>query len=864
VGKISATPENAGQTNLVISELEKQVESVKEGTIEPTAAITEKPTTTTSINIAEPQPITEEELPAIEEGLPPIETEQPKGLLGRISQISSNLKTQEKEPSAYEGYKKLLEEISGGQVIGQGEEAFILTPEMQKEAEKASEFIGPEKGVPKKIESTRSITPPTKEELVEKEKKLEIESYDKKYNEINNEIKNFKKEKIGIGGVDREEDMGKDDLDTLESMRKRRDKYEEMSDSLDMGEVESFNKKIETKGLTKEMELAPIKPTLSQIPIPEEEEKTTLGEKLKSGVGKIKDKFKKEEKIEPEAATAQGEQPKYVVKDAEGNILSESIDKEVARKKSGIAGLGIEPELVATPTTEIPTTEVKEEKQSLGKRLKEGIGNITEKLKKEKVEEPPVTEAIPETQEEFIVRDTEGKELARSIDRETAEKKAGTSEGITVSKETTPITPSVPETPSVGIEKIVAEKSEEPKTLREKIGEGADKLGRGVEKFAGKIGEKFDGGKLKEKIEEVKGKIKGEEELPKTEPIAPESKSQSIFNDEERNRLLSEVDESGNPLYRERQDKSLVYLPEERKSQEEDKVIDSLFNEKSKIKKSSSSPFGLDMKMFEQKLPEVPKASLETEESVPMGVSLTSLVEEEESITEPTSITQLAEKEEGIIEPVTIEPEEPKETEIQTALREAREKQLSYLEELRQKEQIETPSRGIEKIAKIGGRLGEIGKGLFGKPEVQEEIQQYEIPNEAEYEYTPTDEMGKFDISNLKQEYLGPEEIEAPEAPEIGIPEIPTPQGIDEQVFGGQTPQTGGEGSTQTINVNAKIEITGNPEFAKLLDPRKLQSTVESIFVTSMTQKTNVAQKVNASSQESGMGISSYSSSLDQ
>jgi hypothetical protein len=356
------------------------------------------------------------------------------------------------------------------------------------------------------------------------------------------------------------------------------------------------------------------------------------------------------------------------------------------------------------------------------------------------------------------------------------------------------------------------------------------------------------------------GKI---QETNKIEPIAPESKSQSIFNDEERNRLLSEVDESGNPLYRERQDKSLVYLPEERKSQEEDKVIDSLFNEKSKIKKSSSSPFGLDMKMFEQKLPEVPKASLETEESGPMGVSLTSLVEEEESITEPTSITQLAEKEEGIIEPVTIEPEEPKETEIQTALREAREKQLSYLEELRQKEQIETPSRGIEKIAKIGGRLGEIGKGLFGKPEVQEEIQQYEMPEEAEYEYTPTDEMGKFDISNLKQEYLGPDEIEAPEAPEIGIPEIPTPQGINEQVFGGQTPQTGGEGSAQTINVNAKIEITGNPEFTKLLDPRKLQSTVESIFVTSMSQKTNVAQKVNSASQESGMGVSSYSSSLD-
>jgi hypothetical protein len=185
------------------------------------------------------------------------------------------------------------------------------------------------------------------------------------------------------------------------------------------------------------------------------------------------------------------------------------------------------------------------------------------------------------------------------------------------------------------------------------------------------------------------------------------------------------------------------------------------------------------------------------------------------------------------------------------------------LEELRQKEQIETPSRGIEKIAEIGGRIGEFGKGLFGKPEVQEETQQYEMPEEAEYEYTPTNEMGKFDISNLKQQYLGPEEIEAPEAPEITIPEIPTPQGINEQVLGNQGTQ-GATESSQTININAKIEITGNPEFAKLLDPRKLQSTVESIFVSSMSQKTNIAQKVNASSQDASMGISSYSSSLDR
>jgi hypothetical protein len=729
VGKISATPENAEKTNLIISELEKQVESVKEGAIQPTAAITEKPTTTPSINIAEPQPITEEELPSIEEGLPPIETKQPTGLFEKISQKASSLIEGPKpEPSVSENYKKLLEEINNAEVVGRGEESFFLTPEMTAQAKKDSEFIGPEKGIPKKIESTRSITTLTKEELAEIEKELEIESYDKKYNEINNEIKNFKKEKIGIGGVEREEDMGKDDLDTLESMRKRRDTYEEMSYDLDIGEVESFNKKIETKGVEKEMELAPIKPTLSQIPIPE-----------------------------------------------------------------------------------------KEEKQPLGKRLKEGIGNLTEKLKKEKVKEPTVTAAIPETQEEFIVRDTQGNELARSIDRETAERKAGTSEGITVSKETTPITPSVPETPAVGIEKIAAENKEEKIPLKERLKN-----------------------LIKEKPAESEGKITIEEPV-ETKTITPEDnlkielEQQEKTDKENQRKMIREV-QSGGKIQETPKIEPIVPEPKE-----ESGYLKMLAENDSEADKFLTSKSGLPVNLDKIE----PK---EIEESGPLGVSLTSMEEEEG----------------GIVEPVTITPEEPKETEIQTALREAREKQLSYLEELRQKEQIETPSRGIEKIAEIGGRIGEFGKGLFGKPEVQEEIQQYEMPEETEYEYTPIDEMGKFDISNLKQEYLGPEEIEAPEAPEIGIPEIPTPQGINEQVFGGQTAQTGVEGSTQTINVNAKIEITGNPAFANLLDPRKLQSTVESIFVTSMSQKTNVAQKVNASSQDASMGISSYSSSLDQ
>jgi len=753
----------------------------------------EKPTVGTPEIGAEMEaiPETTAELPTLEDIVQkPKESE--KGIFGELQKRISSLKEKpEEESSLYEQYKEYYEWLYGGgaEIIGEGKDAYVFTPPTEEELKEIqkNDIVGPSpwdqpsqitpplgKEMPKKEESAES-----KEEyqrlLKEIEKELEIESYDKKVNEFNDEIKNFKKEKMGVGGVEKEEDLSKDDLDTLESMRKRRDNYEEMSYALEYGEAESFKPKniepIDVLGRP-EFELKmPSQTPLNQLLKPEEEEKQTLGEKLKSGVGKIKDKFKKEEKIEPEEATTQGEQPKYVVKDAEGNILSESIDKETASKKAGEAGLGIEPELVETSVTETPTTENKEEKQPLGKRIKEGFKKL--------IEEKPEVEAVAE------------------------------------------------------------ETTEEPKTLREKIGEGADKLGRGVEKFAGKIGEKFDGSKLKEKIKEVKGKIKGEEELPKTEPIqpetvkenmfplsnydgpfheekdgkivlrnpydildemerkkkeaeelpktepiAPEPKSQSIFNDEERNRLLSEVDESGNPLYSERQDGSLVYLPEERKSQEEDKVIDSLFETKPKVEKTKGE-------VVEEVKPEEPK-----------------------SIVESIKFTELYDDLDGIMqEPVeAFEITKGREDKkiASDAAKAAQQKHLDFLEELRLAElQPETPQKGIEKIAGGIGKIGKIGKKLFGPTEEEPTFEEFMPTEETGFEYgTPTEETG-FEFTPPEEEDYGfptPEEIEAPEAPEIGIPEIPTPQGVSDEFFGEQTQQGETEGGV-TVDGGRPIQV---------------------------------------------------------
>jgi len=64
------------------------------------------------------------------------------------------------------------------------------------------------------------------------------------------------------------------------------------------------------------------------------------------------------------------------------------------------------------------------------------------------------------------------------------------------------------------------------------------------------------------------------------------------------------------------------------------------------------------------------------------------------------------------------------------------------------------------------------------------------------------------------------------------------------QGAGGGQPGAKGE-STENINMNVKLEIVGNGEFAKLIDPRQFQQKIESIMMTSIG-KTQVAQRFNS------------------
>jgi hypothetical protein len=62
--------------------------------------------------------------------------------------------------------------------------------------------------------------------------------------------------------------------------------------------------------------------------------------------------------------------------------------------------------------------------------------------------------------------------------------------------------------------------------------------------------------------------------------------------------------------------------------------------------------------------------------------------------------------------------------------------------------------------------------------------------------------------------------------------------------------------NTQNINMNVKLEIVGNGEFAKLIDPRQFQAKIEQAMMQGIG-KTQVAQKFNtASSHETAsMGL---------
>jgi hypothetical protein len=293
-------------------------------------------------------------------------------------------------------------------------------------------------------------------------------------------------------------------------------------------------------------------------------------------------------------------------------------------------------------------------------------------------------------------------------------------------------------------------------------------------------------------------------------------------------------------------------------------------------KKEKPSPFGLDMKMFEQKLPEAPKASLEKTKTDKIDVKAIEdsapKVEDTRSALEKVSLTASEDEgfEGGIIEPVepittTLEADKEKE--------ETKARSFAYLEELRLREQTptvpETPAKGIEKIAQLGqkfeGKIGRIKEKLFGKKEEESSLSEYEpeVSTEEPYMSESIKEAGTEDYRTLAEEAESeytPTTVGAIEEVAPSIPEPTVYPFAQLQEFMGQGAGAGQTASqsenTQNINMNVKLEIVGNSEFAKLIDPRQFQQKIESIMTTSIG-KTQIAQRFNSatSTEVASMGL---------
>lgn len=799
--------------------------------------------------------ITEEGLPTIEEGLPEVDTtlKKTRGGFAKTEPSFSEMEYGSKAPSQYESFKKVLEESYGGEIIGTGAEAFVLTPEMKSQAKKDSEFIGPEKPIDLseelnlekiktktgegknnyeiiKEQGNLDVVPPeadqTKinpkegvegninnepEKIEGPEGELVFDEKGKKYirenyfepsegeqfqitEEITDEdLKNmyqenskyelgkrslqyrYKEMKAGQLGREAKKAQEKGEEDKAKELINKRDEYIKYTDKIDEeGEVESFNTKIETKGLNEDKGLAPMKPTLASLPIPE-----------------------------------------------------------------------------------------KEEKQPLVKRIKEGIGGLKEKFKGKQEEETPIA-AVPETQEEYVVKDKDGNIIGTSSTERTArlkgEKFAGgkteSMGGFTVEKQTA--TPKPPETPSVGVEKAAAE-VKEPKTLRERIEQGADKLSGGIEKFAGKIGEKFEGSKIKSKIDEARSKIKPQEEESKIEPIKPEtvptlSEEDKKFQEErqrkmeEESKIISSVqtDAYGKPVTLGGEEKSGYLKMLEENDAEADKFLTS----------KSGRPVNLDNDKTEKIEPKLP-----TEKTKPFSIS-------------DIKLSDFMPEDDGtIVEPAEVFPTED-EVRQNKEKEETKARSFAYLEELRLREQTpsvpETPAKGIEKLAQLGqkfeGKIGGLKGKLFGKKEEEESSLSYYEPGISTEEPYMSDSIEE---AAAIEDYGTPAETpEAETETPVGkieevTPIVPEPATLPffnwEDILGlsseqGQ-PATQGE-SAQNINMKLTLEIVGNGEFAKLIDPRQFQSKIEMAMMQGIG-KTQVAQRFNTASsfETASMGL---------
>jgi len=124
----------------------------------------------------------------------------------------------------------------------------------------------------------------------------------------------------------------------------------------------------------------------------------------------------------------------------------------------------------------------------------------------------------------------------------------------------------------------------------------------------------------------------------------------------------------------------------------------------------------------------------------------------------------------------------------------------------------------------------------------------------------PTSEYTSESVMEGTEPYSELAEVDPIENTEF-TPEPAEPFTYDNlyNVMGNQGAQPQGAvgtgGSGEPISILAKIEITGNPEYAKLLNPQALQKTVEDMFLKS-AEKPQFAQKVNSytSDKSSSMG----------
>jgi len=834
----------------------------------------------------------EETLPEIEEGLPEVDTtlKKTRGGFAKTEPSFSEMEYGSKAPSQYESFKKVLEQNYGGEIIGTGAEAFVRTPEMIAEAKKNAEFIGeyePSGITPKKEED---------EDIIKLRKEIEDEYALKEKEDLYfNNLSELYKE---ISNIEKKGPIEGDDEKILKSLNDRVNKT--IFDIENLGEEETPEEKIKSIGLIDDKGLAPIKPTLDSLPVPEKEEKTPLKERLKEGIGGLKEKLKVKKEEEKPIAAVPEIQEEFVIKDKEGNIIGKSGSERAARlkgekfaggKTESMGGFTVEKQTVTPQPSETPAVGVEkaaaeaEEKTTFKEKLKEGIGNLAQKGK-EKVKEK--VELVRKEIDEVLYPEEQVNKI---------------------------------ETPAVGVEQVTSE-IKEPKTLREKIEEGADKLSGGIEKFAGKLGKKFEGGNLKSKIDEIRGKIKPQEEESKIEPVKQDMfplskgfdgpfyemkdgklqmrdpyemldeknkkeegiKPESIVSDKDKLKL--EFDEQERKDREEKQqmirealtgrksEKTQQYLDEERKKTKE--KLESLGIKPKQLESLPKEESGYLKMLDENDKKAIP--SLTSKSGKPVNLDETEKIEPKlpTEETKPFSISDIklsdfmSEDDGTIVEPAEVFPTED-EVRQNKEKEETKARSFAYLEELRLREQTptvpETPAKGIEKIAQLGqkfeGKIGRLKGKLFGKKEEEESSLAYYEPGistEEPYISEGIEEASTEDYGTLAEETES--EVTPPQAIEESVPSVPEPAvspfGQLQDIMGqGGGEQAAAQGeTTQNINISATIEIVGNAEFAKLIDPRQFQQKIESIVTTSIG-KPQIAQKFNSatSTEAASMGV---------